>query len=250
MARSSDNSGDWLTTYADFITLLLLFFVLLYSLTPGVEKNKFEAIIGAFQQNDGLMKYRSVTKMDPVDVKVKRAENWQNFQEHIEEENLTEQVQIDLMSDGVRITLGESIAFGTYSATLKPKAKEFLNKIGQNLHEYTSEDIEEIEISGHTDNRPIKEGARLFKTNWELGAARATSVLGYFINHTRIMDEYFKISSYGPYRPRTENDSEEGRRRNRRVEIYIRYEQPDKENPDEEQKAKPIPIDYGRRASK
>lgn len=226
MAGSSKDTGDWLITYADFITLLLIFFILLYTLTPGVEQERFEAIIGAFQQNDGIMKYRSITDAVPVNLQQKqRAENWENFQRHLENENLSDQVQLDLMPEGLRITLGETVSFGSYSAELKPTAEEILTKIGRNLHTYTAEDIDEIEISGHTDNRPILEGARRFQSNWELGAARATSVLEFIVHQTPIEGSYFKASSYGPYRPRTTNDTPENRRENRRVEIYVRYEQ-------------------------
>lgn len=228
MAGSSKDTGDWLITYSDFITLLLIFFILIYTLTPGIQKEKFQAIIGAFQKNDGILEYRSVTDATPLNVRQEeRAKNWENLQNHLESENLAAQIQLDLMPEGIRITLGERVSFDSYSAELKPTAQEILSKIGQNLHRYTAEDIDEIEISGYTDDRPVLEGARLFQSNWELGAARATSVLEFFVNRTPIEGRYFKASTYGPYRPRTTNDTPERRRENRRVEIYVRYEQPD-----------------------
>lgn len=227
MAGSSKDTGDWLITYSDFITLLLIFFILIYTLTPGIQKEKFQAIIGAFQQNDGVLEYRSVTDTTPLNVRrEQRAKNWENFQKHLESENLAGQVQLDLMPEGIRITLGEKVTFDSYSAELKPTAQEILRKIAENLHRYTAEDIEEIEITGYTDDRPILEGARRFQSNWELGAARATSVLEFFVNQTPIEGRHFKASSYGPYHPRTTNDTPENRRENRRVEIYVRYIQP------------------------
>lgn len=255
MARSTENSGDdWLTTYADFITLLLIFFILIYTLTPGIQREKFQAIIGAFQQNDGVLEYRSVVDSTPINVRrEQRAKNWENFQRHLESENLAGQVQLDLMPEGIRITLGEKVTFDSYSAELKPTAQEILRKIAENLHRYTAEDIDEIEISGYTDNRPVLEGARRFQSNWELGAARATSVLEFFVNQTPIEGRYFKASSYGPYRPRTTNDTPERRRENRRVEIYVRYEQTLQNAPQSSAIEENTPIDmesYGRDSSR
>lgn len=214
-------------TYADFITLMMIFFIVLYTFTPGVEKNKFEAIIGAFQGKRGVLRYQSVFSDEQLDIEIQRAKNWDEFEQYIEDKDLSEQVQVDLMSDGIRITLGESVTFDTYSAELKPRAAEILNKIGKNLKNYTAEDIKEIEISGHTDNRPIKKPATLYQSNWELGAARSTSVLDFLVDNTNIAPRNLKASTYGPYRPRTTNDTPKGRKRNRRVEIYIRYKNPE-----------------------
>lgn len=229
MAGSSDGSGSWLMTYADFITLMMIFFIVLYTFTPGVEKSKFEAIIGAFQGKRGVLRYDSVFSDEQLDIEVQRAKNWEKFEQYIEDEELSEEVQVDLMSNGIRITLGESVTFDTYSAILKERAQEILNKIGKNLKSYTAEDLKEIEISGHTDNRPVKANATRYKSNWELGAARATSVLEFFVDNTKIEAKYLKASTYGPHRPRADNELAKGRLRNRRVEIYIRYKDPNTE---------------------
>lgn len=252
MAGSSDSSGNWLMTYADFITLMMIFFIVLYTFTPGVEQSKFEAIIGAFQGKRGILRYDSVFSDEQLDIEIQRAKNWEQFEKFIQQEELSEQVQVDLMSDGIRITLGESVTFDTYSADLKQSAVVILKKIGKNLKSYTAEDLEEIEVQGHTDNRPVKANATLYKSNWELGAARATSVLNFFVDNTQIEGKYLKASTYGPYRPRVENNTEEGLQRNRRVEIYIRYKDPkDERNPeeihDEESKeSKPIELNNGK----
>lgn len=217
-------------TYADFITLMMIFFIVLYTLTPGVERQKFEAIIGAFQDDQGVLHHDSVVNEGQLDIQVKRNENWKQFQQYIRQEGLSKEVQVDLMSEGIRITLGESVAFDTYSARLKPKAKGILQKVGKNLTAYTAEELKKIEVQGHTDNRPVKEGAVLYKSNWELGAARAISVVRFLADKTHVNPEYLKASTYGPYRPRATNKTKAGRQRNRRVEIYIRYKNPGKEN--------------------
>lgn len=234
MAGSSDSSGNWLMTYADFITLMMIFFIVLYTFTPGVEQQKFEAIIGAFQGKKGVLRFDSVFSDEQLDIEVQRAKNWEAFEQYIREQGLSGQVQVDLMPDGIRITLGESVTFDTYSAELKSKARQILKKIGKNLKAYTAEDLKEIEIQGHTDDRPVKEGAVLYKTNWELGSARATSVLYFFADNTFIEPGFLKASTYGPYKPKVANDTPRDRQRNRRVEIYIRYKEPEVQKTEEE----------------
>lgn len=213
-------------TYADFITLMLIFFVMLYTLTPGVQKDKFEAIVGVFQKNRGVLEYRSVAKeRNPVSADIERAKSWEELQQYIDDQGLSEQVQLDLMQDGIRITLGEAVTFDTYSAELKKAAKELLVKVGDNIRDYTAEDLKLIEIGGHTDNKPIRSNATRYRSNWELGSARATTVLNYLVDNINVSPHYFKASTYGEYRPRVPNDSETARRKNRRVEIHVKYQQ-------------------------
>jgi len=231
----------------------MIFFIVLYTFTPGVEQSKFEAIIGAFQGKRGVLKYDSVFSDEQLDIEVQRAKNWEEFQEYIKEEDLTDEVQVDLISAGIKITLGESVTFDTYSAVLREQAKVILIKIRKNLKEYTAEDIEEVEISGHTDDRPVKKNATLYTSNWELGAARATSVLDFFIDNTVIEAKYLKASTYGPHRPRVNNMTPKNRKRNRRVEIYVRYKSNSPKQSEAKEKMQNIKsneIDNGERGTK
>jgi len=213
-------------TYADFITLLMIFFIVLYTFTPGVEKSKFEAIIGAFKGKRGVLKYDSVFSDEMLDIKVQRAKNWEQLQRMIDEKNLGDQIQIDLMPDGVRIILGESITFKTYSAQLIPQAEDILQNVTNAIIDYNEEELDQIEIHGHTDSRPVKKNATKYKSNWELGAARAISVLQFMIANTTLPSSYFQAATYGQFQPIANNKTTEGMRRNRRVEIHIKYEAP------------------------
>jgi len=105
-------------TYADFITLMMIFFIVLYTFTPGVEKNKFTAIIGAFQGKRGVLEYESVFSDESLQIDIQRAKNWDEMYQNIQKENLGDQVEIDIIPDGVRIIMGEAALFETYSATL------------------------------------------------------------------------------------------------------------------------------------
>ena len=212
-------------TYADFITLLMIFFIVLYTFTPGVEKSKFEAIIGVFQGKRGVLKYDSVFSDEILDIEIQRAKNWEELQRMIDQKKLGDQIQIDLMPDGIRIILGETITFKTYSAELIPPAKEILQEIIVAIINYKNEDLDQIEIHGHTDSRPIRKNAYKYKSNWELGAARAISVLHFMVANTSLPSSYFQAATYGEFHPRANNDTPQGMKQNRRVEIHIKYEE-------------------------
>ena len=223
MAESDGGSGSWLMTYADFITLMMIFFIVLYTFTPGVEKDKFEAIIGAFQGKDGVLQYESVFSDEMMDIELQRAKNWDELEQMIKSQGLSEQVEIEMLPEGVRITLGEGVTFATYSAVLIPDAQTILNEIAKAIKMYEFEPLEEVEILGHTDNRPVINRAGKYPSNWELGAARAISVLKYITGRIDIPVKKFEAVTLGKYRPRASNTTEEGKRKNRRVEIFVKY---------------------------
>lgn len=211
-------------TYADFITLMMIFFIVLYTFTPGVEREKFNAILGAFQGSKGVLKYEQ-PRINPKSpsTEVKRAQNWENFYQMIKDKELSEEIQIDLMPDGVRIILGESVTFETYSAELLQEAFPILKEIARGLETYTYEQLKAVEIHGHTDNRPIVSRHGRYRSNWELGAGRAITVLKYLNNRTNFDTGIFRAMTFGEYHPRVPNTDRESLRKNRRVEIHIRY---------------------------
>lgn len=222
-------------TYADFITLMMIFFIVLYTFTPGVETAKFEMIIGAFNGKRGVLDKESVFSDEMLDVDVQKAKNakkreetFQSLLDYVGEKKLGDNVQVQMLPDGVLIILGEKVTFNTYSADLLDDSQELLAVIIEVITGYKGEIIEEVEIQGHTDNVPIRANATKYKTNWELGAARAASVLYHITANSDMEPELFKASTYSEFRPRIENTSDENRRKNRRVEIYIHYEPVDK----------------------
>ena len=211
-------------TYADFITLMMIFFIVLYTFTPGVEKNKFTAIIGAFQGKRGVLQYESVFSDESLQIDIQRAKNWDEMYQKIQNEDLQDQVEIDIIPDGVRIIMGEAALFETYSAKLLPESHDLLLDIANGIERYTLEEIDVIDIQGHTDNRAIRVSAdRKYESNWELGSGRSLSVMHFLEENVSLKPEKFSIRSFGEYRPRVPNTSPENMQRNRRVEVFIRY---------------------------
>lgn len=228
MGKSKRGSSNWLMTYGDLMTLLLVFFVLLYTLTPSIDEGIFKNFISHFQNNSGFFEAQNMktedseTSDDSDDIEElleERIEYWQAFADLLEEYEFSSEVDIEISSTGVKITLSDSLTFESGSSELLPNAEIVLREVGDRI----DEKVIEIEVQGHTDNVPIG-GNSIHKTNWHLGAARSVSVVQFLQQNSEINPGNFKASSFGEYNPIAENDTESGRRRNRRVEIYLRDE--------------------------
>lgn len=211
-------SGNWLTTYSDLVTLLLVFFVLLYVLTPGIDESTFNNIIAHFQNSNSVV-FEKSSSSEESDDKTLRQE-WEQVQEFLEERGYSEEVDIEKTEEGVKITLNDSLTFNSGSAELLERSEIVLERIAKAI----GSNVKEVKTHGHTDNVPISESS-IYRTNWHLGAARAVSVVLFLSNESELKSEKFEARSYGEFRPVATNDTPEGRLRNRRVEIYINYEQ-------------------------
>lgn len=211
-------TGNWLTTYSDMVTLLLVFFVLLYVMTPGIDESTFNDIMSYFQSSTSVVLDNDEASKTQDDGQLR--EEWQEVQKFLEEQNYSKEVNIKKTEEGVKITLSDSLTFESGSAQLLERSEIVLERIAQAI----GSDVREVKTHGHTDNVPISESS-IYRTNWHLGAARAVSVVLFLNKNSTLKSEKFEASSYGEFRPVAPNDTPEGRRRNRRVEIYINYEQ-------------------------
>lgn len=217
MGKSEGNSETWLVTYSDMVTLLLVFFVLLYTLSPGIDKQTFENMVAYFQNNPGVLKQNAGAgkkKADKKDV----IKKWEQLKAELKKKGLESEVAIQRIPEGIKITLSDSLTFNSGSAKLLPAAKDVLTKMANII----DKKVREVEVQGHTDNVPIISSS-IYQSNWHLGAARAVSVVVYIQKKSKVEAGKFKASSYGKFRPVATNKTEAGRRRNRRVEIYVRY---------------------------
>jgi chemotaxis protein MotB len=207
-------------TYSDLVTLLMVFFVVLYTLTPGVDTKRFQQFLIQFQGERSVLDAQSIViQRDMVtSVQERQEAQLQSLQDFIEDNEIRDQVDVELTPEGIRISLSESITFPSGSADLIPGARDIIASIAALL----KEDIREVEVQGHTDDVPIGASSR-FRSNWDLGAARAVTVVHVLIDESPLSAEQFKGSTFSEYRPLRPNDGAENRSRNRRVEIYVRY---------------------------
>lgn len=127
------------------------------------------------------------------------------------------QVRLEMAEKGLAIIFLAEVLFDSGKIDIKKEAFEALDKVSKVLRENIGD--RNIGIEGHTDNEPIKYSG--WKSNWELSTARATSVLHYVVDEKGISPKRVSATGYGEYRPATSNDTPEGRRQNRRVEIVV-----------------------------
>lgn len=126
-------------------------------------------------------------------------------------------LSVKMMDKGLVITFVSEVLFDSGKDSLRPEAVDSLQKIAQILNT-TVKDLK-VGVEGHTDNVPIKYSG--WKSNWELSAARALSVLHFLVDDESVNPDRISGTGYGEYQPVSDNDSPEGRAKNRRVEIVI-----------------------------
>jgi chemotaxis protein MotB len=131
----------------------------------------------------------------------------------LEDEVAAGQIQIEQLRSGLRLNLSEEILFPSGSASLNASGRAVLRKVGQRLLELSHS----IEVEGHTDDVPV---ARGYPSNWELAAARASSVVR-LLTELGVEPTRLKVVSRGEFMPVASNDTAEGRAKNRRIEIQL-----------------------------
>jgi chemotaxis protein MotB len=141
------------------------------------------------------------------------------LQGELKEEIANHQVQVQRIQDQLRVDMVDEVLFDSGEAALKPAGVEVLRKVGTVLKKASNR---RIEVQGHTDNVPIR-GAltKTFATNWELSAARAINVARYLQDEARVEPAMLSAAGYSEYRPKASNDTDAGRRQNRRIEILL-----------------------------
>lgn len=231
-------SQEWLTTYSDTMTLLLTFFVLLYSFSL-IDTTKFRkiavslqnALMGGGQQT--LFEYNETTGDVPIvgeDIasnkqSLSEGENmYDTIVEFVNTNSLDKYVSIKESARGVIIEFNDRILFDTGKTEIKDEGVPVLMKIAELLDTIPNS----IVIEGHTDNVPIRTSQ--YPSNWELSAARALKVLWYMTDNRGIDPKRCSIAAYGEYSPIASNDTPEGRMQNRRVNILIVQDNENREN--------------------
>jgi len=210
--QTFDADGEgWIVTYADAITLLLAFFVMILSVSD-LNQGKVEALAEGLA--DAMSDRKAVTPF--TDIK-------KELDEIISEHDMGENVSVDIDLKGVKVEFSNFSLYDSGSAAIKAEALPMLNEVS-NVIATTTHKTHLIEIEGHTDDVPIR-SAR-FPSNWELSSSRASNVVKYLLGKG-IGKERLKASGYADSRPKqalAEGESMDNQKRaaNRRVVIYVR----------------------------
>ncbi|WBW95420.1 flagellar motor protein MotB [Oceanirhabdus sp. W0125-5] len=221
----------WLATYGDMVTLLLTFFVMLYSMS-SIDAMKFKSISSALQTvmkgqgGKSIMEYNMnngdlpiAGKLVPNSSKESNREQIDminNMKDLIAENNLDGIIDVKEDSRGFIFELKDKILFESGKSNLKSASLPALDTITDFIKELPNDII----IEGHTDNVPINNSK--YKDNWELSAARAYTVNNYFTKIKGLDPTRFYPTFLGDNHPLVNNDTEENRAKNRRVNILIK----------------------------
>jgi len=206
------DDDDWLLTYSDLFTLLFAFFVLIVAISQ-IDQVKFKRVARSMEQSVGRQKLPEMRIYSLQEI-------YANLEKIIKDEGLTDQAEVNYSPVGIVMRFKGNVLFPSASAIISTSANTVLQKIAQEIIKMPYK----IAVEGHTDNRPISTAQ--FPSNWELSAARAASVVRFFIDDGV---QPFKVRAVGradtkPLMPNMDengNDIPENQAMNRRVEIVF-----------------------------
>jgi chemotaxis protein MotB len=220
-SQHTSSHERWLVSYADFMTLLFALFVVLFAsshhdnqtikrVSTSV-KNGFTDL-SAFSPNTPTIATPSIPNKPPSN---EALELQHKLQSSLGKEIERKQVGLKITPEGFVISLHELGFFESGQARLLPGADITIKRIATVLTQYGLD----MRIEGHSDNVPIHNAA--FASNWDLSTARATTVAMMLLDDAGIDPQRLSIAGYGQYHPSASNDTPEGRRANRRVDIVV-----------------------------
>ena len=214
----SDNHERWLVSYADFITLLFAFFVVLFAAST-VDEKRMRSFAAGFERYIAHSGQGDVSQLPGSRHSELTIEEVQASLEQLEADLWPEiqSAKIELSEEprGLVMSLSESALFPPGEARLQPRSIPVMRKVGEALSRVPGQ----IRLEGHTDDTPIQ--TRLYPSNWQLSTARATAVLKFLIRQKSISLDRLSAAGYGEYRPLVPNDTPENRAKNRRVDVVI-----------------------------
>ncbi len=226
-----ENHERWLVSYADFITLLFAFFVVLFA-SSQADKGRQQLMSDSVKralENDRLVAKIAGILGGTVDDKGKGNAQWRGpggSQPDLKptlEKLLTElkkevsdgSMQVQMTQRGLVVSLRQAGFFPSGDDGVYETALPSIEKVAKSLQKLSNP----IRLEGHTDARPIQTAR--FRSNWDLSAARAISVMALFEERYGIDRGRMAVMGYGDTVPLADNESEEGRAKNRRVDIVI-----------------------------
>ena len=198
----------FLLTYADMITLLLVIFVMMYT-ASNIDEEKFAEAMSSFQEK--------IVKIESVNVRLSQDElkMLEKLRELVKD-NIDPNALIAGDTRTILFQIPSSDLFEPGGATLAEGAG---NLILETIEDEMRDGVKQVIIDGHTDNVPTK--TAIYPSNWELSAARASSVARFIIKKMRFNAKFLVVSGYGEHRPMKPNTSDDNRASNRRVEIKV-----------------------------
>lgn len=229
-----ENHERWLVSYADFITLLFAFFVVMYAIS-SVNEGKYRVLsnsmVEAFDKKQvGMYTGNTIMEINADNYETFKQDNESAMGYSVLDEKMrgiandilkamdslvkADQVRVKLNSRGVTVDINAGVLFETGEAKLGRKSVEILAAVAEKLKKVSNQ----IAIEGHTDDTPIS--TPVYPSNWELSSARASSVVRLFIEND-VEPSRLTVVGYADQKPVETNLTEKGRARNRRVSVIV-----------------------------
>jgi chemotaxis protein MotB len=228
-------------TYGDLVTLLLCFFVLLFSFS-SIDAAKWEALVDALSGGGAATNgITAITPLSPAQAVAPPIDNINNYdsdgadrndqadanlsnlvnqvQEFVKSHDLEMDMKVDYDDYSVTMHFADNVFFRTGDAELLPESSTILNNLIALLADIDGMYLR-VDIEGHTDNVPIHTAK--YPSNWELSTDRAVNSLHYIADTGLVDMEKLSVAGYGEYHPIAENTTADGRAKNRRVDFVIR----------------------------
>ena len=222
-----ENHERWLVSYADFITLLFAFFVVMYSVS-SVNEGKYrvlsDSLTASFSHSKPIGEVSvldlPVSKSKQIGVKDSqqskdKSRSYLKVANTLSVAKVPQGVQITSSDRGLNIRIKDEALFRTGSADINPEVKEFIDLIAELARDLPNL----IAVEGHTDNQPIRTAA--FPSNWDLSTARANTLVRYLTEFHQLRSDRFSSTGFAGTRPIESNATLEGQASNRRVELII-----------------------------
>ena len=224
-----ENHERWLVSYADFITLLFAFFVVMYSIS-SVNEGKFRTVSDSIKAalnpivspaNTAapftIGQNKAVTVNPTIDtVKEPAVRRLREILRSLKNETQLDIIQMKELTNGdIVLTLPDTVLFRTGEAVLRPEARPFIQAISEVLIELDRH----VRVEGHTDNVPISTAQ--FPSNWELSATRAVTVVRTLSEVYGLPADHLTAVGHADSRPLADNLTPEHRAKNRRVELVV-----------------------------
>jgi len=256
-SEEDERGYSWMDTYGDMVTLLLCFFVLIYSYST-IDAKKFQELIGALTGN--YMSYREIPMLDEVEAREgpignidpmvnynnrddiviepeETSENggidiideesegdiafdelYENIKKYISDLDLEDKVSVIRSERTILLRFNEVALFNSGKADILPESVDIIKNIARIIN-WNIKYVKMVCIEGHTDNVPMT--SKEFLDNWDLSTRRATNTLRLILETGFIEPDKLSAIGYGEYRPIDTNDTPEGRANNRRVDIIL-----------------------------
>lgn len=222
------NHERWVISYADFVTLLFAFFVVMFA-TANADKGKARAVAEAVKAaldpkanphakqiiQQLLQSDKKISPQTAKETVVELSPSLNLLQQTLKDEIRRGEIEVHMEPRGLTVSFKQAALFDSGDADIKPSALSAMSKVADAILKLPNQ----IRLEGHTDNLPIHNDH--FKNNWELSSARSIAVLEILTDKFNVPMQRLAVSGYADVAPVADNNSEEGRARNRRVDVVI-----------------------------